>query len=156
MNLDDHISPHFTFGELTRTDARHLLDRNRDVPEDLLLRAKALCLNLLEPLREHFGSPVVIHSGYRCEALNTMIGGTIQSQHLHFEAADFHVVGVTLQTVFDWVWRESGLPFGQVILEGATRGVPTWLHLSLGEPWRPSKNRQAMLFDGKRYTEVVA
>jgi hypothetical protein len=56
-------------------------------------------------------------------------------------------------TVFRWIVSESGLRYGQVILEGHTPGEPTWIHLSLGEPWRVgSACRQALTFDGARYS----
>jgi hypothetical protein len=51
-----------------------------------------------------------------------------------------------------WIVVESGLSYGQVILEGHTAGEPTWIHLSLGSPWRlGSSCMQALVFDGKSY-----
>jgi hypothetical protein len=110
---------------------------------------------MLEPLRARFG-PVSIHSGYRSAAVNAQIGGSATSQHMRGEAADLHVAGFTLQAVFDWLRHESGLPFGQIILEGHTPAAPSWIHLSLGEPWRPVATcRQALTFDGSRYRAAI-
>jgi hypothetical protein len=142
-----NLSPHFTLSELTRTSSGIA-----NVPTEAELKAlEALCTTLLEPVRNRFG-PVSIHSGYRGPAVNAAIGGSKTSQHMRGEAADFHCPGATLETVMRWIVVESGLAYGQVILEGHTAGEPTWIHLSLGAPWRVgSQCQQALTFDGKGY-----
>ena len=143
MNLSDH----FTLAELTRTSSGLA-----NVPTDSEVKAlEALCTTLLEPVRAKFG-PVSIHSGYRGPAVNAKIGGSKTSQHMRGEAADFHCPGATLEAVMEWIVTESGLAYGQVILEGHTAGEPTWIHLSLGAPWRlGSACQQALTFDGQSY-----
>lgn len=151
----DYLSPHFTLAEMTRTDVRDLADANRAaaLADPALLDAgRALCAFLLEPIRTHFGRPVMIHSGFRHDALNKRIGGSATSQHVKFEAADFHVHGVALEAVFDWVRGPSGLRYGQVGLEGYAAGSPSWIHLSLGAPWRDVvKCQQAFVYEGTKY-----
>jgi hypothetical protein len=67
------------------------------------------------------------------------------------QAADIVVPGHRLEDVFAWIVKESGLPFGQAILEGPG-GKVSWIHISLGEPWRAKdKSRQALTWDGKTY-----
>lgn len=155
MQANEKLSNNFTFGELTNTKERDLLDQNRREAVAHLDAGRAIAA-MLQVVRDHYGKPLNVHSGYRCRALNSRIGGSPSSQHMLFQAADFHVEGVTLQAVFDWIRKESGLAYGQVILEGRTPGKPSWVHLSLGEPWRTQGTREAMIFDGKRYTRVVA
>lgn len=146
------ISPHFTLEELTKTNVKSLRLLNSTPPERLMPAAKALCEDMLEPVREHFGAPLIINSAYRCPALNQVVGGSKTSQHLKFEAADFYILGKDLETVWRWICYDSGLKFGQCILEGNSI-KPTWIHLSLGPPWRPANiSGQRMKFDGKRYT----
>lgn len=53
---------------------------------------QALTLEVLQPLRDAIGLPVVISSGYRVKALNTLIGGSASSQHMKGEAADIYVL----------------------------------------------------------------
>ena len=152
-----NLSDHFTYKELTYTNHRHYLERNRDIENDhsYMSAAIELCDNLLEPIRNHFNSPVIIHSGYRCEALNKAIGGSKFSQHRHFQAADFHVVDETLEEVFMWVYKESSLEFGQLILEGWAVGQPTWIHISLGYPFRrKSKCGQILTMEAGKFTRV--
>jgi zinc D-Ala-D-Ala carboxypeptidase len=146
------VSPHFTLSELTRTDVPRFQVVNTSPPPGLMAAAKALCETLLEPIREHFGKPVIIHSAYRCPGLNAHIGGAKSSQHMKFEAADFHIVGEDLSEVWAWIGYKSGLKYGQCILEGGSLANPTWIHISLGAPWRPEKvSGQLLKFDGKRY-----
>ena len=142
-----NLSLHFTLAEMTRTASG--LGNVPSIAERQALTA--LCVNLLEPVRNRFG-PVSIHSGFRSKAVNAKIGGSKTSQHMRGEAADFHCPGATLEHVMRWIVVESGLSYGQVILEGHTAGEPTWIHLSLGSPWRlGSSCMQALTFDGKAY-----
>ena len=143
-----NLSEHFTLSEMTRTSSG--LYNGPTITEIKALTA--LCTTLLEPVRNRFG-PVSIHSGYRGPAVNAAIGGSKTSQHMKGEAADFHCAGATLEHVMRWIVVESGLSYGQVILEGHTKGEPTWIHLSLGAPYRlGSSCMQALVFDGKSYT----
>jgi len=142
-----NLSAHFTLAELTRTSSGVA-----NVPNAAETKAlAALCSSLLEPVRSKFG-PVSIHSGFRSKAVNEAIGGSKTSQHMRGEAADFHCPAAKLEDVMRWIVVESGLAYGQVILEGHTAGNPTWIHLSLGAPWRVgSQCQQALTFDGKGY-----
>lgn len=49
----------------------------------------------LEDVRTHFGKPVVINSGLRCEAYNKKVGGAKESQHMKGKAADIRIAGVS-------------------------------------------------------------
>ena len=51
---------------------------------------KALVSEVLDPVRERLGMPIVVNSGYRCEKHNKDVGGVKNSQHLKGEAADIH------------------------------------------------------------------
>lgn len=151
------ISTHFSLQELTRTEMRQFEESNYHAAGQdnrVLTALRALSLTLLEPVRLHFNAPVVIHSAFRSIELDYEIKRHEHeararlgkpplptSQHTLGEAADFHVNGVSLEAVFDWVRQDSGLHFGQVILEGR----PSWIHLSLGAPFRDgSKCGQAL------------
>jgi len=142
------LAPNFTYAEFVRTGHRAYLDENWTEGHKHINAMQATA-TLLQAIRDRFRSPVIVTSGFRCAALNTAVGGSSSqfSQHVKGEAADFYVVGVPHLRVFDWV-RRSDLPYGQLILEGITADRPTWIHLSLGEPWRAvGKSRQAMSWD---------
>jgi zinc D-Ala-D-Ala carboxypeptidase len=130
----------FTLSELTATNHRELADRNHQVAAnspDLLANLISVASLLLQPIRDHYDSPLVVNSGFRGPELNAAIGGSKSSQHMKAEAADFWVPGQDLTEIFDWIRLESGIPYGQLICEGVKADKPTWIHISLGYPWRP-------------------
>lgn len=154
MKHDFFLSPHFRFSELTKTEHRDLVVENIQQALPCKQTLEQLCHVLLEPIRRTCGA-LIVHSGFRMPELNTRIGGSKTSQHMKGEAADFHWVGGSLQDVFDWIWIESDLPYGQVILEGGTEDDPAWIHISLGEPYRVrEKCRQALRMLGGKYTLI--
>ena len=127
---DFRLTEHFTFFELTRTDRAGLQELNRRKGLSCMPELKLLAVAVLEPIRAYYGKPVIVHSGFRCPKLNTLIGGSANSQHMLGQAADFHVSGVPLEDVFAWLWHESSIPFGQLIDE--RRGGDRWIHASTG------------------------
>ena len=97
-----------------RKDGNALLSRSFRVREfacrdgsDPLFVDSAL-VQLLQSIRDHFGAPVVITSGYRTAAHNAAVGGSKSSQHLLGRAADFYVEGVPVATVA--AYAETLLP----------------------------------------------
>ena len=92
---------------------------------------KALCENVLQPVREHFGKPVNINSGYRSPALNKATKGASKtSQHSKGEAADIEIAGVSNHHLAEYI--RLNLHFDQLILENHTKGDPSsgWVHVS--------------------------
>lgn len=136
MDLNAHLSPHFTLGEMTvsQTASRRGL---ANVPGPAALAAmKLLCENLLEPVRAHYGRPVVVTSGYRSPAVNKACGGSPTSQHCLGEAADFTVPGVGNLELARWI--RGNLDYDQLIYEFGESG---WIHAS----WRPARRRSQEL-----------
>lgn len=128
------LSPHFSLSELAYTSMVEFAHANELEAATYAQPLTVLCQTLLEPVRAKFG-PVAIHSGFRGVTVNAAAGGRKGSQHLRGEAADFHCPAAKLEDVMRWIVHDSGLRYGQVILEGR-RGPPTWIHLSLGTPYR--------------------
>lgn len=60
-------------------------------------------LAILVNLRRHYGQPITIHSGCRCQKHNKAVGGVINSQHLIGRAADVTVKNVDLKTVYEYL-----------------------------------------------------
>lgn len=94
----------------------------------------ALANVILQPIRSHYKSRVIISSGYRGPALNTAIGGSMTSQHSLGEATDFTVEGCSCKEVAEWIAYESGLDFDQLIWERQYdkdgKVIKEWLHIS--------------------------
>lgn len=81
--------------------------------------------NLLQPLREEYGNPIHILSGYRCPEVNRLVKGVADSQHLRGEAVDLYIPEGP-----EFLWRvlvRSGLDFDQAILYRKRN----FLHISL-------------------------
>ena len=140
---DFKLSDHFTFYELTRTDKPEFQTVNREKAQGYVSELTGLCRIILEPVRAHYGRQVIIHSGFRCEELNAAIGGSKTSRHLQGMAADFHIAGVPLDDAFLWLWKESDIPFGQLIDE--RRNNSRWLHISAGG------THEVLIFRGGKY-----
>lgn len=97
---------------------------------------EALVQNVLDPLRERYGKPIIVNSGYRCPKHNREVGGATNSQHLKGEAADIRVQDSRF-TVKDLAKAiiEHG-KYDQLIL------YPTFVHVS----WkRVGLNRREVL-----------
>lgn len=84
---DERLSPHFMLSEFSRSAAHP--DLVRDVPADIVQVLRRLVLEVLEPIRRDIAKPMKILSGYRSKDLNRAIGGSVTSQHVRGEAADF-------------------------------------------------------------------
>lgn len=85
------LTPHFTVAEFERSAtavANHIDNR---VPSQYIPVLEQLCKTILEPLREFAQQPIIISSGYRCNALNIKVGGAYASQHTLGEAADIYI-----------------------------------------------------------------
>ena len=66
-------------------------------------------VKLLQQIRDHFGAPVTINSGWRSPTKNKAVGGAAQSQHLYGLAADITVKGVEPKKVY--AYADSLLPY---------------------------------------------
>ena len=118
------LSEHFELNEFTRSATADRLHIDNSIPEELIPNLKNLCQQVLEPLREHFGIPIVVSSGYRCPALNRAVGGVSNSQHLTGEATD--IVMPNLTEAFHWLI--DNVPFDQLGFE--SKGTTKWIHVS--------------------------
>ena len=84
--MSTQISPHFTLEELTTTKTG--LSNIPNAEQINFLRI--LCCDILEPLCEKLGCPLIVDSGFRSPAVNKAVGGVPNSQHLQGQAADIH------------------------------------------------------------------
>lgn len=120
-----NLSPNFSLAELTKSQTATRRNINNTPDADEIAALKALAENILQPLRDHFGVPVIVSSGFRSDALNKRIGGSASSQHCRGEAADLTVAGVSNKEVCEWI--RDNLPFDQTIYEFGESG---WVHVS--------------------------
>jgi hypothetical protein len=91
---------------------------------------KKLASNIFQPIREHFGKPIIISSGYRSAELNKAIGGSLSSQHCSGEAIDIDMDGTDITNAQIFYYIKDNLNFDQIIWEFGTDTNPDWVHVS--------------------------
>ena len=134
-----NLSENFTLSELTVTNSGFPNNPDIKAKEKLLYLANYI----LQPIRNRWGA-VKVTSGYRSAEVNQAIGGVETSQHRLGEAADI-IPSADIKDVYRWIVEDSGLVYGQCILE-----KNTWIHISL---IRFNKsNHDALIYDGSKYT----
>ena len=85
------LSDNFSLNEFTKSQTALRNGIDNTPSEEVIENLKALCENVLQPIREYFLMPVFISSGYRSAALNHKLGSSISSQHVQGQAADIEI-----------------------------------------------------------------
>lgn len=132
------MGKYFTINELTKSSTASRLHINNTPSQEVKDNLNKLIDNVLDPLRELYGKPIIVNSGYRCPKLNKAVGGARNSQHLTGQASDIRTVTNTKESnkqLFDII-RNSKLPFDQLINEYDFN----WVHVSYG----PRNRRQVL------------
>lgn len=121
---------YFTIAELCRSAKADEYGINNRCTTKHVKKLTALVDNVLDPLREWYGKPITVNSGYRCPELNKAVKGSKTSQHMKGEAADI-TTGSKEENkkLFDYI-REN-LPFDQLIDESNF----SWVHVSFNEKY---------------------
>ena len=129
---------YFTIKELCKSNTaiKHGIDNTPtpEVEQNLI----SLIENVLDPLREAWGRPIIVNSGYRSPELNKVIGGVKTSQHMTGQAADIQTVTDSKsdnEKLFKLA-QSLNLPFDQLIDESNY----SWIHVSYS-----NKNRRQIL-----------
>lgn len=115
------LSRNFTLAELTDTDTG--LPNNPSQEE--IRNLKLLVQKVLQPVRDKFGV-INVTSGYRSPMVNSAVGGSATSDHVHGRAADIQCEDMA--TVFKYI--RKNLPFKQLIWEFGTDAQPKWIHVA--------------------------
>lgn len=119
---------HFTIEEMTESSTAKAKDIDNTPSKDIEAKLQKLIEAVLDLLREWYGKPIIVNSGYRCEALNEAIGGSKTSQHCLGEAADI-TAGSKEENEKLFNYIKDNLPFDQLINESDF----SWIHVSYRE-----------------------
>ena len=118
---------YFSFQEFERSETAYQHGIDNTIPEKLKKNIAVLVDRVLDPLREAWGKPLTVTSGYRCQELNRIVGGARASHHLRGMAADISTGNrVENRRLFQLV-LDLKLPFTQLIDEKNF----AWVHISL-------------------------
>ena len=132
---------YFTIEELCASDTACARGIDNTPSSGVTLALTTLIEKLLDPIREAWGGPITVNSGYRCQKLNTAVGGVATSQHLQGEAADIPVgIPAKNRQLFDRIvelQKAGQIEFDQLIDESNY----AWVHIS----YRQGRNRGQVL-----------
>ena len=118
---------YFSFQEFERSDTAYRHGIDNTLPDKLKGNVAVLVDKVLDPLREAWGKPIAVTSGYRCAALNKAVGGSATSHHCKGMAADLTTGNrVENRKLFQLI-MDLKLPFTQLIDEKNFQ----WVHVSL-------------------------
>ena len=149
------LTRNFSLSELIKSDTAIRLGIDNNPNADQIEKLKALCENILQPVRDHFGR-VTVTSCFRSPELCVKIGSSLNSQHTKAEAVDFECMGTDNAELADWI--NQNLDYDQLILEFYTPGEPNsgWIHCSY-TPDQPRKQfLHAYKSEGKtKYKPVI-
>ena len=150
-----NLSRNFSLSELTKSDTAIRKGINNNPSAEQVEKLKILCENILQPVRDRFGS-VTVTSGFRSVELCIAVNSSANSQHAKAEACDFECPGVDNAEVADWI--KNNLEYDQLILEFYTPGEPNsgWIHCSYVPEMRRASCLHAYRSEGKvKYKPVT-
>jgi zinc D-Ala-D-Ala carboxypeptidase len=126
MNLTENI----TLKELTKSETATRFGISNEPTPEIIENLTQLAKNILQPVRDNFGKPLIITSGYRSPEVCLKVGSTTTSQHTKGQAADFEISGIPNKDLSDWIY--FNLDFDQLILEFWKPEEPNsgWVHCS--------------------------
>ena len=137
------LSNYLSLAEVTRSDTAKRKGISNEPTAEHLENLKTIAFDVFDKVREYFGVPIFVSSGYRSAALNKAIGGSSTSDHNLGKALDLdqdgHGNGVTNADVFKFI--KDNLEFDQLIWEFGTDKNPDWVHVG----YRKGANRKQIL-----------
>lgn len=139
---------YFTIEELCQSETAEKLKIDNTPSEEIIEHLTLLVDCLLDPLREAWGSPIIVNSGYRCPILNKAVGGSKTSSHMAGWAIDLHPKNGKMEEFKKFVVEFIKTRFwDQCILESSgkpgTSNYIEWVHLSL---YNNSGKQRKMIF----------
>lgn len=127
---------YFTISELCHSDTAKARGIDNTPSVEVIEKLRELVDNILDPLRERYGKPIRVSSGYRSEKLNRSVNGATSSQHRLGEAADITVGSKKGNRELYEIIRNE-LSFDQLIDEKDF----SWVHVS----FKKGRNRKQLL-----------
>ena len=133
---------YFTIEELCQSETAEKYKIDNTPSEEIKKNLETLVDCLLDPLREAWGSPIIINSGYKCPILNKAVGGSKTSSHMSGWSVDMRPKNGKMEEFKKFVVQFIKTRFwDQCILEKS--GDVEWVHLSL---YNNSGKQRKMIF----------
>ncbi len=123
------MGKYFTINELSLSQVAAARGIDNTPPLEIIDSLEILICSLLDPIREQWGSPILVNSGYRSLRLNRAVGGVATSQHVKGQAADITTGSPQRNRALFEMIVSAGYPFDQLIDE---RNY-AWIHISYSQ-----------------------
>lgn len=141
-----NLSKNFSLAELTASSTANKYGISNTPDAQTLMNLTKLCTEILQPIRDKYGKPIVIGSGYRSPKVNKLVGGAANSDHMYGAAADIHTKSdkpADNKILFDLIVnmaQKGEIECRQIIDEYGYN----WLHLSVNHSKNPYKKNQIL------------
>lgn len=144
----------FTIDELCASAVAKSKKINNEPSANVIANLWQLITSCLQPIRDRYGKPIVVSSGYRCSALNKAVGGAKTSQHVTGEAAD--IIGNNnsreqLRAIL--LAALAVADYDQLIVERRESGQK-WIHIS--HKANGIQRHETLYYNGKNYIKCGA
>ena len=140
-NNQMQLSQHFRLGEFTKSEHPEVYN----IPSHVAIENMKRICGWLEVLRDRYGSPIIINSGYRSPQLNKKVGGVSTSNHVTGCAVDIRCSGAEQAIDYAYILKayskEIQQDFDELLIEKNKYGC-YWIHFAV----RPSGNRRKIMF----------
>lgn len=134
----ENFTKNFTFEELIASSTAKRLGLDNTPTQQEKSNLKKLAVDILQPIRDKWGSSIVVTSGFRSDKVNKAVGGSKTSQHAKGEAADLKIGGVAqnrkLFNLIVQMIKNKEIQVGQLINEYNY----SWIHVSLPRQGKPN------------------
>ena len=120
---------YFTIKELCKSSTALAKGIDNTPNSEIINNLELLVKYILDPLREKYGKPINVNSGYRCPTLNKILNGSKNSHHMLGLAVDITVGSSNKNKILFNLIIDLNLPFDQVIDEKNYR----WIHVSYSD-----------------------
>ena len=137
MNLTEH----FTLEELTKSSIADKYKINNMPNATMINELRRLCNDILEPIRQRYGKPIIVTSGYRCPLLNKRVGGAKNSDHRYGSATDLKAKDGNNKELWDIIIqmiKEEKITCRQLINEYNL----SWIHISQNNRYNGYRKNQ--------------
>lgn len=131
---------YFTIEELTRSATATAKGIDNTPTPEIKANLERLVDKVLDGLREIYGKPITVNSGYRCPELNKAVGGSKTSDHMNGFSVDITASSKKENAILFQIIKDN-FDFDQLIWEKGNSEYPDWVHVS----YNPNRLRKQVL-----------